>query len=129
MLMALLVLLFSLLSATWFWPSATAVIVWLPFFTPAVSQFNTTGGEDAPTGSAEVGTVPMVVLPSSTKVVLDAPAFASPWFLIVAVMGIFEPCGAWLLLAVRFETIKSGNGTQVLVTGLLSASGPLVCRA
>jgi len=93
MLMELLVLLFSLLSATWFWPSAAAVIVWLPFFTLAVSQFNTTD-VDAPTASAEVGTVPMVVLPSSTKVVLDAPAFASPWFLIVAVMGIFEPCGA-----------------------------------
>jgi len=86
MLMELLVLLFSLLSATWFWAVRCRLIVWLHFFHVGrvPIQYDGRGCANSERGSR---TVPMVVFAVEHEVVLDAPAFASPWFLIVAVMG------------------------------------------
>jgi len=87
MVIGLLVLLVSLLSVTWLPESATAVTVWLPFFTPAVFQVKVTFAV-WPTEMPGVATVPVAVLPPSTRnLVVDEPAFAKPWFLIVAVIA------------------------------------------
>src|SRR5438477_13107759 len=38
-------------------------------------------------------------------------------------MGIFAPCGAWLLLAVRLDTIRSGSTQATLPTTVYVAAG------
>ena len=56
--------------------SALAVMVWLPFFTPAVFQVNVTFTL-WPAAIAGVGTVPVAVVPLSTRnLVVEEPASA-----------------------------------------------------